>query len=374
MTSPLPTSFVSIEAESADVIHARMLDQIKQYDGDTDTQEGSPVWDAERPAAEEIADLQVNIVNAVNAAIPASSWGTFLDEHAKDVGLTRKPGERAKVALILSATVDVTLPAGTVVSTDNEIRFTLDTDAVIVPPESQPDPDNPEPGTVTVQATAEDVGRTSNISAFTLTRLPREYQNLVTVRQEVAATGGLDAESDPELKARFFARQRNQSGAGNPENYRGWALEMNGVRAAKVFRADPTPGSVTIAIAAQDGVPDTALVNATQDYIDSKASVIANNIVVPAEALPIDLEATLALAPDVEISDVQDAYEASVQTYLETLYFNTANEPVRYSTLYQSLLNTDGVIDVSGFTVNGGTANILPTGRDIAVLGTVTFA
>ena len=372
MTSPLPTSFVSIEAESADVIHARMLDQIKQYDADVDTQEGSPVWDAERPAAEEVSGLQIDIVNALNAAIPATSWGEYLDEHVKESGLTRKPGERAHGSVTLSATVDVTIPAGTVISTDNDVRVTTDTEAVITPPAEQLDPDNPEPGTVTVSVTAEDVGRSGNISAFTLTRLPRELQNLVTVRQGQALTGGLDAESDAELKERFYARQRNRSGAGNPEDYRGWALSVNGVRAAKVFRATPSPGSVTIAIAGQDGVPDPSLVEETQNYIDAVANLLANNVVVAADGLELDITATLTLEPDVALEDVTAAYEDKARAYLESLFYT--DEPARYSTLYQALLTTDGVIDVTDFLVNGAVANVLPEDAEVAVLGTVTLS
>lgn len=371
MTSPLPTSFISIEAENADAIHARMLDQAKQYDPDVDTQEGSPVWDATRPSAEELSGLQINIVDAVNAVIPATSWGTFLDDHVKDVGLTRKPGEKATVMVTLSATVDITVPAGTVLSTDSDIRFALDTDAIITPPAEQPDPDNPVPGTVTVQATAEEVGRTSNISAFTLTRLPREFQNLVTIRQEMAATGGLDAESDAELKARFFARQLNQSGAGNPESYKGWALSINGVRAAKVFRATPSAGSVTIAIAGQDGVPEQALVDEVQAYIDSVANLLANNVVVPAVALPLDLTAVLTIEAEATLADIETAYTDKVRTYLESLFYT--DDPVRYSVLYQTLLTIEGVIDVTDFRVNGEVANVAPEGTEVAVIGAVTF-
>lgn len=372
MTSPLPTSFISIDAEGADVIHARMLDQTKQYDPDVDTQEGSPVWDAERPAAEEVSELQIDIVNALNAAIPATSWGEYLDEHVKESGLTRKPGERAQGTVTLSATVDVTIPAGTVISTDNDVRVATNTEVVITPPAEQADPDNPEPGTVTVSVTAEEVGRDGNISAFTLTRLPREFQNLVTVRQEQALTGGLDAESDAELKERFYARQRNRSGAGNPEDYRGWAMSVNGVRAAKVFRATPSPGSVTIAIAGQDGVPDSELVEATQAYIDATANLLANNVVVPAEGLALDITATLTLEPDIEAADVEATFSAKARTYLESLFYT--EDPARYSTLYQTLLTTEGVIDVGDFLINGAVANVLPQGAEVAVLGTVTFS
>ena len=371
MTSPLPTSFISIEAESADVIHARMLDQAKQYDGDTDTQEGSPVWDATRPAAEELGDLQINIVNAVSAAIPSTSWGDFLDDHVKDVDLPRKPGEYASGTVRFLATVDVTIPAGTILATENDVRFILQEDAVVTPPAEQPDPDNPQPGEAVGNLVAESIGRSGNISAYTLTVLPREFQNLVTIRQDTAMTGGVDPETDAELKQRYFARIRNRSGAGNPEDYKGWALSVNGVQAAKVFRATPSPGSVTVAIASQYGVPETELVDEVQTLIDERANVLSNNVVVPAEALPVDMTGTLTLMPDVLIEDVQMAFETSVRTYFESLYYT--DEPVRYSTLYSLLLDTDGVLDITDFLVNGAVANLTLGEREIPTLGVVTL-
>lgn len=371
MTSPLPTSFVTIEAENADTIHARMLAVAKQYDPDVDTQLGSPVWDAQRPSAEEIESVQISIVNAVSAVIPATSWGDYLDDHVAEAGLTRKPGDVATGSVTLKSTVDVTIPIGTVLATINGLEFVTDAEAVITPPESQPDPDNPEPGATTVNVTANAVGREYNISPYTLRLVPRAFEGIVTVEQTQSMSGGVDAESDADLRERYFAVIRNRSGAGNPDNYKGWALEVNGTKAAKVFRATPSPGSVTIAVASQEGVPDSTLVDEVQTLIDARANVLSNNIVVPATALPVNIEGTLTLMPDTLLADVQTAFEDGVTAYLESLYYT--GEPVRYSAVYQLLLNTTGVLDVSDFTLNNAVANILAEGTDIATLGAVTL-
>lgn len=363
-----------IAVEDVEIIHARMLDVIKQRDPEADTQVGSPTYDATRPVSQEILDLQTLLVNAVGWAIPSLSSGQFLDEHVKDVGLTRKPGERARGSVTFSSQVDVTIPTGTVLTTEAGLEFWTEQEAVITPPSEQPDPEFPEVGTATVSIVALAVGREYNVSPFTITGLPREFQNLVTIEQADALTGGVDPESDDELKARFFARQSNQSGAGNPENYKAWALEVNGTKAAKVFRATPSPGSVTIAIASQEGIPSPSIVEAVQANVDAEANILAKNIVVPATALLIDITGTLTLMPDAVLGEVQDAYEASVKAYLETLFYHPTDEPVRYSALYQTLLNTPGVLDVADFLVNGAVANILATGTDIAILGEVTFS
>ena len=371
MTSPLPTSFVSIEAESADVIHARMLDQIKQYDADVDTQEGSPVWDATKPGADELADVQRMIVDSVYAAIPSTSWGEFLDELVREVGISRKPGQKATGSVKLRSTVDITIPAGTVISTEADVRFTLNTDAVITPPAEQVDPDNPEPGETSVPITAEDVGLAYNVSAFTLTRLPREFQNLVTIRQETAMTGGLDAESDAELKSRYFQRLQNVSGGGNRQDYVNWALEIEQVSAAKVFPTDPSPGSVTVLIWTKQGTPDVTVLDATQAHINEKASLIANNLVLAPTPRLIDITGTLSVIEGYEASEVIASYTIKVNEYLNTVVF-TPN-PVRYTELLKILLDTDGVLDVTDFLVNGGLNNIVPAEKEAPVLNEVTL-
>ena len=370
MALTLPPEILDIMvSEPADDIHDRMLAVIRSYDADTDVQVGSVAWDATRPGAVEMEEIQKQINDGIAAAIPTLSYGPYLEEHVKGQRLERKPGFKATGVVNLSSTVDVTIPAGTVVRDGADRRFTTDTEVVITPPELQPDPDNPAPGVASVGITAEEYGIDYNVSPYTIRFISREFEGLVTVTQEQATTGGIDPESDAELKERYLASVRNQSGAGNPEDYRAWALSVNGVYAAKPIRATPSPGSVTIVIATQTGIPTAELVAEVQREIDEKAGLIANNIVEAASSLTLNLTGTVSYQADADETSVIDAYKRSVNTYLQTLYF--AGEPVRYAQLFQLLVTTDGVTDVEGFTVNGGVANLMPGEREVPVLGAV---
>lgn len=361
-----------ITAEETEVIHDRMIALMRESDSDIDTQIGSPAYDATRPSAEETSALQRLVMDGVLAVIPSTSYGEYLDGMVIEAGVNRKPGEQAEGSVFLQAFERIDIPKKTMLWTDGDVRFLTLDDVTVLPLDVRPDPENESPGEIEVGIIAETVGREGNISPGTLRNIAQPYNGLVTIRQPLALTGGLDAESDDDLRERYFAAIRNRSGAGNPDNYKGWALEVNGTKAAKVFRATPSPGSVTIAIASQDGVPDTELVAAVQVAIDDRANVLSNNVVVPATALDIDIEGTLTLMPDALLADVQTAYEASATAYLEDLYFG--DEPARYSSLYQLLLNTPGVLDVSDFLVNGAVANVLAEGTDIPILGVVTLA
>ena len=370
MPLDLPPEVLDIMVtEPADDIHDRMLALIRAYDEDTDVQVGSVAWDATRPSAVEMEEIQKQINDGIAAAIPTLSYGPYLEEHVKGQRLERKPGFKATGTVKLSATVDVTLPAGTLVWDGADRRFTLDSEVVITPPEEQPDPDNPAPGIVTAGITAEGFGVDYNVSPYTIRNITRDFDGLVTVTQEQATTGGIDPESDAELKERYLANVRNQSGAGNPEDYRAWAMAVNGVYAAKPLRATPSPGSVTVVIATQTGVPSSELVDTVQEAIDERAGMLANNIVEAAQALTLDLTGTVAYQDDADEAEVLHAYRQAVETYLRTLYFK--NEPVRYSQLYQLLVTTDGVMDVEDFRLNGALANVTPGEREVPVLGAV---
>lgn len=370
MDYTLPSELLDyLVSEDADAIHSRMLGKVREYDGDTDTQVGSPAWDATRPGSLEIEELQKQINDGIAAAIPLLSFGPFLEEHVKSQRLTRKPGAKATGILTLEATVDVTIEEGTTVWDAADRRFVVQDTVSILPPSEQPDPDDLIPGTATVTVVAEDFGLAYNVSPYTIRFIDREYEGLVSIRQAAAMTGGLDAETDDELKERYLIAIRNQSGAGNLEDYKGWALSVNGVYAAQPLRATPGPGSVTVVIASQEGVPDAELVAEVQDAIDARANLVANNIVEAAQPLTLNLTGTLSLQPDAVEADVLNAYTQAVNAYLRPLYFS--GEPVRYSQLYQLLVTTEGVMDVEGFLMNGSTVNLTPAEREIPILGTV---
>ena len=72
---------------------------------------------------------------------------------------------------------------------------------------------------------------------------------------------------------------------------------------------------------------------------------------------------------------VKPHVEAAIQTYFDALvqtWADSNNLVVRISQIESQILNVDGVIDISGTQLNGGTANISLTATQIPVLGDVT--
>lgn len=367
-TEFLPT----IEPKDAEEIHAEMLQVITEQDSQTDIRIGEPVWDATRPAAVIAADLSQERVDGIRAAIPQLSFGEYLDEHAKDVLPNgRKPGAKAVLPVTLSANVAITVPQGTLVLTSNDLAFALDADVVLTPPEEQPDPEYPIPGEAEATATAVEMGVLYNIVAGAVNAVDGDFKDLVTVTNGIPTTAGVDQESDVELKARMLTSAQNQSGAGNPEDYKAWALEATGITKVKVFRADPSPGSVTVLVAQASGMPTAGQVTEAQSKVDARASLIAHNIVQAPTALPVNVAGDVVLVDGAEMSDLVTSFSQALQDYLANLAFS--GEVIRYTQIFNLLLDQPLLIDVSGFTVNGASANLVVGEKEIATLGTVSF-
>ncbi|MCT4779816.1 MULTISPECIES: baseplate J/gp47 family protein [Exiguobacterium] len=361
-----------IEPRDVDDIHADMLQVALENDSKIDIRVGEPVWDATRPTAIIVSGQSIEILDAIRAAIPQLSFGTYLDEHAKDLLEDgRKPGVQAVVPVTLTSFVALTVPKGTSLYTGGDLRYTLDEDVVLVPPEEQPDPDYLIPGEATSTATASDIGIIYNVVEGAINLVDGDLKDLVRVTNTEAIVQGVDQESDNDLKARMRLVARNLSGAGNLDDYEAWALEATGITKAKVFRADPSPGSVTILVASKEGMPTAEQVAEAQAKVSAKGALIANNIVLAPTALPISIAANITIEADAVFADVEVAFEQALQDYLAERAFS--GDVIRYAQLFNLLIDQPGMVDVENLLVNGGTANITPGTKEIATLGTVTL-
>ncbi|WP_294742020.1 baseplate J/gp47 family protein [uncultured Exiguobacterium sp.] len=357
---------------SPEDIHAEMLQLIQENDPQANVAVGEPVWDATRPAAIIAATQSSDLAYGMRAAIPQLSYGEFLDEHAKDVLPDgRKPGVKAIVPVTLSSNVALTVPQGTLLLTGNDLAFVLEADVVLTPPEVQPDPDYPIPGEATATATASEMGAIYNVVPGAINTVDGDLKDLVSVTNGIPTTAGVDQESDADLKARMLTSAQNQSGAGNPEDYKAWALEATGITKAKVFRADPSPGIVTVLVAQASGMPTAGQVAEAQSKINARASLIANNIVLAPTALPVNVAGDVVLIDGASMSDLVTSFSQALQGYLANLAFT--GEVIRYTQILNLLLDQPLLVDVSGFTVNGASANLVVGVKQIATLGTVTF-
>ena len=291
-------------------------------------------------------------------AFPDETCGEYIDRRAADFGLTRTPGTRAWVVLRFTSTSPdrgVTVPAGTVVATDDGLRFATLEEAVVQ-------------GTADVPAQAAEVGRIYNVDAASLTTMQVNLVGIQSVTNPEPATGGADEESSAAFLARYRAYLQRPISSGNKNHYISWATEVSGVGSAAVVPLWDGPGTVKVIIGGPDKEPvDEDIVAACAAHIEEERPIGAAVTVVSASTSA----ASITLTQGAEAAEVEADLTAALKELLAGLPFGEAGL-VRYSRVLGLLLACDGVEEYQSCTLNGGTANVSLTGEETPQVGTVT--
>ncbi|ANB62102.1 baseplate J/gp47 family protein [Anoxybacteroides amylolyticum] len=341
------------ENQTFEAILQRMLDRIPD---DIDKQEGSVIYDALAPAAEELAQMYAELDVVLRLVFGETSTGEYLDKRAADFGVYRKQATPAvrKGVFTDGNNAPFNIPIGS--------RFRLN-DMVYVAIEKITD------GQFRMQA--ETSGSVGNQEFGNL--LPIEpIEGLGTAILADVLIPGEDEESDDSLRKRFLQKVREPGTSGNAADYKRWATEVAGVGAAKVTPLWNGPGTVKVIIVNTDMQPATnELVAQVQEYIEQVRPIGASVTVVSATGKSINVSANVVLALGYTLQNVQDAFAVSLDEYFKEIAFSMTY--VSYAKIGTLLLNTPGVIDYSGLTLNGGAVNIALQDDEVPVLGTISL-
>lgn len=358
--------------QTEEEILTRMLEGLPD---EYDVTEGSPLWDHHAPIATELAIAGDRLRLVMEWAFASTTFGEFLDRRAEEHGVIRNEAVAATGTVTVTGTPGTVIPAGSEFSTASAEEvlpqiFTTDVEITI-------DGD----GSTDVAVTALEAGAAGNVGAGTIVMFPA-IAEITGATNAAATSGGIDEESDESLLEKYLDRVRNPGSSGNKADYRAWAREIAGVGGASVIPLEDGPGTVTVAIVDADGgIPAPELVAEVQEHIDpaaagtgdGRAPIGAHVTVEGATAVAIDVAANLTVAAGYVEADVQDAAEANITEYLESLTFTDDND-VRHARVVTAILDTPGVVDATGVTIEGGTANVVIGAKEIAVLGVVTWS
>lgn len=354
------------EDQTKAAILDRMLDASP---ADMDKRQGSVTYDLLSPAAIELTQAFAELDNVLAFGFADTTFGAYLNMRAREYGLTRKPAVKATGPLMFMGPDGTVIPAGTLASTggDNPVYFVTTADATITN------------GLTTATAEAQEPGASGNVAANAVTTLLGDLVGIITVTNTSYFQGGVDAESDASLLARYYERAQRPATSGNANQYRQWALEVPGVSDAKVYPVWSGPGTVKVVLLDDDKTaPDSSVVSAVQTYIDPTrdgtgkgvAPIGAAVTVSGAVEVPVNVAVTVTLAPGATVSEVKAQIETGVRAYLRSLAFS--DPLVRITRVANVILDIPPVIDYVSLTLNGATSNIAVADGEVAVLGTVT--
>lgn len=352
-------------ARNIDEIHNQILDNI---DDEYQKTVGFPAYDITRAFAVVLSALGEDIDNTAAMVDADNLVGEDLEKYVyQHKGIVRRDSVKATGVLTATVSASATIPAGTLFETASGVQF-QSTQTVS--------------GSTSLQIPIEAVegGATGNVAAGTITVIPITITGLAAVSNPDSTAGGYRAETDDELRERYYLALQQPITAGNKYQYQAWALEIDGVGYAKVFPLENGANTVGICIIGNDGKPaSAALVAAVQEHIDPASAGVGEGVA------PIGAHCTVAAATSktVNISvkvNIMSGYSSSVikteiQNKVDAYFAEIAlrQDYVSYAKIGNLILSVDGVEDYSNLLLNSGSANIALTAKQVAVRGAVTM-
>ena len=361
---------------SEEEIHEKMLSNLPE---DIDKSEGGFPWDFTRPTAIEIAELKEYVlVEVLKSLSPVTCEESYLlDYHADGRGLVRRESVNATGYVTVTAKAGLVIPLGYGFSTEaddegNTIDF-VTTEEVTVD----------SLGNAKIPIEAAEGGSASNVGVNTIVLHAGDetgelLDEIISVTNEEAVTGGLDEEDDDTLRERIveYDRSHDISYVGNVADYKRWALSVPGVGAVTVIPAKDDSGIIKIILMDQNGVPASKQIqDAVYDYImrpDSESDRLAPpnavlEITAP-ETVVVNISAVVYLR-EAEIGDVQNDLKAALQSYL--LNVSSNDSAVRISAINSIIGSVSGIYDYDSVQINGVSKNVDLESGQMPVLGTV---
>lgn len=366
---------VFLQNHSPEEVHALMK---KILPNDLDMSQGGHAYNLTMPTALVVAEVcEFVLPEVVKLIFPETSYGEFVDSHAKVKGMSRRAASAASGELTITGTANTVIPAGSLFSTaavndEPSVDYrTLDAATI------------PESGSITVDVECTQTGIIGNTKENTIVLVSSRLKGITAVTNENPLTGGTEVESDASLIERIveFNKSQGESYVGSASDYKRWAMSVAGVGSATVLPAQDTSGLVTIIITDANGDPATEqLCTSVYNYImrpdnpdERLAPINAFLKVSPPTTMQISIKATVELEDDATLEAVRTAYAAQLALYLPEAL---EDKEIKYSRIWGVLSATAGVNDHSnlqiglkvGNTVTYGTSSIAITSNQLPTI------
>jgi uncharacterized phage protein gp47/JayE len=284
----------------------------------------------------------------------------------------RKSGTKSEVDVVFTRTVvggtDVIIPIGTRLKTASGLKFKTTETATITAGNNDSN---------AVSAESDEVGTANNIGAGTLTIIEDNIANVDSVTNALAATGGVNEESDIAFKKRFQAYIEGL-GRSNIAGLSAGALSVEGITSVSVVELFPPVANVNVDLYIDDGTAagvTSAQITEVQSIIDGDGTeenpgyraaginvqVKAPNIVTQ----DITLDATILSGVDTD--QLQNDVINNLTEYVNTLGVGNS---IIYSELVAAVMAVYGISDVS---ITDPSANVAITSTQVGRIGTITI-
>lgn len=272
---------------------------------------------------------------------PVSASGEYLDKHALERGIERKEAQKASGVVTFSVTQalenDVVIEKGTVLSTadSDPKRFETDEDVVLTA------------GSLSVDAaiTATDGGGDYNALENTVTVMVTPPLSISSVTNKKVLKGGVDAETDEELRQRVLYSYRDISNSTNAVYYKRLAESVSGVYSASVISCPRGGGTVDVHIRGKQNSPvDAYKIEEVQDLIDSNREFNVDVFVLYAMAHKVSYTFYMSVEDGYDFATVSAQVKDNICEYVDSL---AVGDAVLLCDLGDVIYHTEGVKNYS---------------------------
>lgn len=341
--------------KTAEEILNNMLNNLPS---DYDKTEGGLFYDNLAPISIEFSNFR-DIVDYVHKmGFADTSEGIFLEKIAATVGLSRRDAVNSVGEVQIEGEPGTVVEVGTKISSDTFIFETTEKKVIDATKK------------VIVPAKSVDKGSGCNVGIGAIKYFPVTIQGLTKVTNLKEFKEGYDAETDEELRTRYFIKVREPATSGNVYHYRQWCLAVPGIGGVKVFPLWNGNGTVKLVLMDVNGLtPGAQLLKNVQDYVEEQRPIGATVTYNAAISKIVNFTGKVRIGTETTIEKVNEEFKKKVIEYFRKSAFK--DDYLSYAKLGNILLNTTGVKDYLDFKMNNGTTNITLGAEDVPTFGTV---
>lgn len=326
--------------------------------------------------------MQWLILQVLQATRAATSTGADLDSWMADFTVIRLPATPARGTVTFSRFVPFAaalVPVGTLVRTaDGGLSFTVDANP------GHPAWDATQGGfvlgagvaTIDLMATAVTGGGSGNVQPGAVSLIGAALAGIDSVTNAAAFAGGLDAESDEDLRARF----RNFMASRSRATPLAVLSAVQGVRQGlqATIQENQLPdgsarmGSFVVTVDDGTGAPATSLITSVATAIEAVRPAGSSFSVRGPSVQQADIAFSVQTAAGAVHADVAASVRLAIIDFINALPIGAA---LAWSRLAQVAYDSStAVVNVTGMTVNGGTSDLTPPASGVVKAGSVTVA
>ena len=316
-----------------DEIYGQMVEAFQQETGVTLAGDGDMAVRLYAVAAQIYAlYVQADWVN--RQCFPQTAQGEYLDKHAQLRGLERRAAVAAEGILRFETdqapSTDLTIPAGTVCMTAGLVRFETTQEAVLQAGETM----------VETTAAAVEPGASGNVAAGTIRAMAVAPVGVSRCTNPEGFSGGLDEESDEELRERVLETFQRMPNGANAAFYEQSAMSFPQVAAAAVVPRPRGVGSVDVVVSTAAGVPDSELLEELQAYFEERREIAVDVLVRAPEVQDVDVTVQIQTAANRDGETVRQAVEQAVRSWFDG---RQLGQSILRARLGQLIFDVDGV-------------------------------